>query len=285
MVASSSQAVFVQFPHPKDEHNPGGAKRQPWNRCDHARKFIRSDGRCVDRNGSIHDGSLVFWGEWEAPSYVIKCWPGDGCLPRFLHDPVWEDPADSDPRQNTDPWVFGDCFRYSNCKQLSQEKLRTLPRGSVILFGSTPGGNFVLDTVFVVRDAHRLVPKQPPEIDEAFRVCTIVPLSLDGECSGEEFVLYRGATREDPVEGMYSFAPCRRADSEEPRFCRPPITLPHDYLDPARTRSPSGAKRSRPIDQIRKQWESVRDQVFEARCFPGVWFRTPRLDNGCPPTN
>ncbi len=285
MVLTTTHVVFVQFPHPKDEHNPRGAKRQPWNRRNHARKFLRCDGRYVDHDGSTHNAPLVFWGEWEAPSYVIACWPQNGDLPRFLHDPVWEFATDSDPRQNTDPWVFGDCFRYSNCKQLSQRGLRALPRSSVILFGSTPGGSFVVDTVFVVRDAQRLVPKQPPQLDEIFRVCTVEPLSLDGECSGEEFVLYRGATFDDPVEGMYSFVPARRADREEPRFSRPRVTLARDFLNPTSRQSPNGANRLRPIDQIREQWESVRNQVIEAHRLLGVWFSTPRLDNGQPLAN
>lgn len=279
-MASSTHAVLVQFPHPGDEHNPGKAKRQPWNRCEHRRKFLRSDGRYVDRGGAIHDAPVVFWGEWEAPSHVIEHWPKDGDLPRFLQDPVWEYPTDSGPRQNTDPWVFGECFRYSNCKQLRQRGLQDLPRGSVILFGSTLNRKFVLDTVFVVRDAQRLIPRQPPEIDEAFRICTLEPLSTDASCSGENFVLYRGATQEAPIESMYSFVPCRRADSEIARFCRPSISLPSGYINPNSTQTPSGAKILRTPTQLREQWESVRTQVLDAGCLLGISFPTPRLDGG-----
>jgi hypothetical protein len=155
MVNVSMIPVFVHFPHPGDEHNPGNVRRQPWNTGNHRRKFLRSDGRYVAEDGSLYDASLVFWGEWEAPSYIVDCWLPEGRLPRFLHEPVWERPTTSGHRQNTDPWVFGDCFRYSNCKQLDQQlnpsALQRLTRGSIVLFGSTVDlksrPRFVIDTL------------------------------------------------------------------------------------------------------------------------------------------
>jgi hypothetical protein len=269
--------VFVQFPHPGDEHNPGKLNRQPWNRCEHRRKFLRCDGRHVDRDVRPYDAPLVFWGEWEPPSYVRRQWPINGALPRFLHEPVWEYPTDSEPQQNTDPWVFGDCFRYSNCRQLDRPALQTLSRGSVILFGSTLSGQFVLDTVFVVRDAQRFRTSQPPDTDDAFRVCTMQSLMTDSDCSGEAFVLYRGATYEAPVEGMYSFVPCRRADRADLRFARPPVSLP-GYIDPSSWRGPSGTNKPRSITELRQLWEKVRQQVL-VYCLLGVSFATPPLDD------
>jgi hypothetical protein len=269
--------VFVQFPHPGSEHNPGKAARQPWNKGKHRRKFLRCTGRYADGDGATRSALVVFWGEWEPPSYVIKQWSKDGHLPRFLHDPVWEYSTDREPRQNTDPWVFGDCFVYSNCKQLSQYALRTLTRGTVILFGSGLNADFVLDTVFVVRDSQRLLPKHPPKVDEPFRVCTIEPLASDAKCSGDAFVLYRGATFDAPVEGMYSFVPCRPADCAGPRFLRPAITLAKEYLNPSSTQTPRARPRS--LAQVQDQWEAVRRQVINASCSLGVSFSTPPLDD------
>jgi hypothetical protein len=133
-------SVFVHFPHPGTEHNPGRISRQPWNtNLKHRRKFLRSPGRYVAPGGSLAEAPLAFWAEWEAPSYVIQRWPEEGALPRFLQEPRWERPTIKGFRQNTDPWVFGDCFHYSNCYQLNQSGLRNLAAGSVILFGSTLG--------------------------------------------------------------------------------------------------------------------------------------------------
>ena len=51
---------------------------------------------------------------------------------------------------NTDPFIFGDRFLYSNCKQATSTRLRSLGRGSVIAFGSHTARRWVLDTVMVV---------------------------------------------------------------------------------------------------------------------------------------
>ena len=84
MDPGSRDAVYVvQFPHPGREHNPKDAPVMPWNAGSHARKFMRSPGRLVDRDGVAHDGSAVFWGEWEPPSRVVDRWAPDG-QPMYL---------------------------------------------------------------------------------------------------------------------------------------------------------------------------------------------------------
>jgi hypothetical protein len=273
-------AVFVQFPHPGTEHNPGKLKRQPWNRGEHRRKFLLSDGRYVAANRPLCEASLVFWGEWEAPSYIKKEWSREGSLPQFLHLPVWERPADSHPRQNTDPWVFGSSFLYSNCKQQNRSSswLRQLPPASVILFGSTPGGSFVIDTVFVVASSCSFVPaEEPPECDDAFVTCTIEALRTDEEAARTCFTLYRGATYEAPINGTYSFVPCRVGDKEA-RFQRPSISLPACYVNTKSRQAPKGATR-RPLAEVHDLWENVREQVLAAGCLLGVHFSTPRFDH------
>lgn len=280
--------VLVQFPHPGREHNPGKSTRQPWNTRDHGRKFLQSQGRYVTVDGhSSAEVPLVFCGEWEAPSYVIECWPKQGDLPRFLHEPVWERPRTREFRQNTDPWVFGDCFRYSNCKQLSQRGLRNLAPGSLLLFGSTIHSQFVIDTVFVVSERSTIFsPANRPKTDDVFRICTIDALSSGGPagcgaryCAAEahaNFTLYEGATFENPVDGMYSFSPCRRADDKEMRFARPILTL--DRVNPSSKQSPKGAKDELSLQEISNYWAMVCKQVVAAGCQLGVHFATPRED-------
>jgi hypothetical protein len=229
---------------------------------------------------SLSAGALVFWGEWEPPSYIIQRWEPKEHLPRFLHEPVWERPTARGKRQNTDPWVFGDCFRYSNCRQLTPSRrhsaLQELTPGSLVLFGSTVGGKFAIDTVFVVKDSQRFSPSKSPKTDEAFRVCTIESLRTSGNAN-DSFTLYRGATYEARINGMYSFVPCRRADADEMRFSRPSISLP-GYVNPKSTQSAYGAKSPRSAADIQNQWENVRKQVLDAGCLLGVRFSTPRLE-------
>jgi hypothetical protein len=133
----SDCAVLVHFPHPGTEHNPKRMSRQSWNtRKEHGRKFLCSLGQYVDdATRSPVEASLAFWGEWEAPSYVRQCWPREGELPQFLQEPVWEHPTFNGFRQNTDPWVFGDCFRYSNCKPTIRSPTRA---PSALVVGRQP---------------------------------------------------------------------------------------------------------------------------------------------------
>jgi hypothetical protein len=277
-IPAPSQFV-VQFPHPGREHNPGNARRQPWNIGDHRRKFLCSPGRFVSEDGSLSDGTLVFWGEWEPPSNIIQHWRKKDFLPLFLHEPVWErPPAGGMLRQNTDPWVFGDSFRFSNCQQLRKGRpsaLQRLTPGSLVLFGSAKRKRpeFTIDTVFVVKDSRPFSPGKSPKTDEAFRVCTVESLLTTGNAD-DPFTLYRGATYEARINGMYSFVPCRRANAGEPRFSRPSISLP-GYVNPKSTQSASGANSPRSATDVCEQWENVRRQVLEAGCALGVWFATP----------
>lgn len=280
-----SPAYFVQFPHPGGQHAPGNANRYLWNtRPYHRRKFLCSPGRYVNADGSVNEGALVFWGEWEPPSNVVERWPAEAELPRCLHEPVWSHPRTTAVRQNTDPWVFGDSFLYSNCRQLTPRKrpsaLQRLTPGSMVLFGSSLGGEFVVDTVFVVRDAtsFRLGEADALDIDEAFRVCALDSLRTMGD-PAYELTLFRGATLEAPVNGMFSFVPCRLAEGPSPRFARPSVDLP-GYVNPESRQAPSGALRPLSAATVAELWADVRDQVLAAGCLLGVHFPTPPCDGG-----
>jgi hypothetical protein len=175
--------------------------------------------------------------------------------------------------------------------------LQNLASGSVILFGSTlglasgAGPRFVLDTLFVVAEQRqRFTPTDPPNTDEAFRISTIESLSTGGDRNGcgtsnacgdanAWFTLYSGATYEAPINGMYSFVPCRRADREDFRFARPALSLPVEIVNPRSWQSPKGAGRPLPPHQIWDLWKIVRDQIIAAGCLEGVYFSTPPEDH------
>jgi len=117
--------MFVQFPHPGSEHEPGGTWMD-WNRRDHARKFLKAGGRYVLDGAAAH-GPVVFWGEWEPQSRVLETFPKPRPgYPRYLHEPYWMVPRHRTLLQNTDPLVFGKQFLYSNCRQARNQKLREL---------------------------------------------------------------------------------------------------------------------------------------------------------------
>jgi hypothetical protein len=136
----------------------------------------------------------------------------------------------------------------------------------------------------------KFTPIDPPNTDEAFRVSTIEALATGGDASawgpsgarGDAnawFTLYSGATYEAPINGMYSFVPCRRADREDFRFARPTVSLPPRVVNPRSWQSPKGAGRPLLPHEIRDLWKIVRDQVIAVGCLEGVHFSTPPEDH------
>ena len=184
---------------------------------------------------------------------------------------------------NTDPWVFGDRMIYSNCRQtiagahgeLRPTLMQRLARGSVICFGSTIGRAFCLDTVFVVASAETWAPRTAAHlgIDDAFRVCT-VEATATAKRQLLSLTLYRGATLDDPIDGMFSFVPARLASERDPRFARPRVSLP-GFINPSNVRSTLGSKRPLPFEVVRANWMVVRRQVLDAGVRLATWLQTP----------
>jgi hypothetical protein len=273
-------ACFVQFPHPGLEHSPA-TDVMPWNVAGHRRKFLIGPGRYVDADDRLHHGEVVFWGEWEPPSQIVRRWPRDGQLPRVLHRPSWARPATAAVRQNTDPWVFGEQMLYSNCKQITgtdrrPTSMQRLPRGSVICFGSTLDHEFRIDTVFVVASSQPWTAAEPDtlDVDEAFTVCTAETITACGIDTHTPLTLYRSATLDAPVHGMYSFVPARPADHPQPRFGRPPVQLP-GLINPASRQSTWGSRRQLPMSTVQDAWAALRDQVLAADLVLATHLTTP----------
>jgi hypothetical protein len=169
---------------------------------------------------------------------------------------------------------------YSNCRQTVSEgrpnSMQRLTRGSVVCFGSTIEGEFCVDTVFVVAGTEPWVPAEVEDldVDRAFKACTGGSIVTGKKGADWRLTLYRGATLDDPVEGMFSFVPARRADAGDARFARPPVRLP-GMVNPANWRSTWGSKRPLPIGTLRDSWEAVRHQVLAANLLLAVWLQTP----------
>lgn len=271
----------MQFPHPGSEHVSKGDE-MGWNDGSHRRKFLLNNGKTVNQRGeTTYDGLLTFWGEWEAPSTIQDRWKNRDQFPTVLHKPYWVDREVIPNQQNTDPWVFGPRFLYSNCKQLTHlgrpSSLQSLTPGSIILFGSTFHGHFMLDTVFVVGEAlTKFRPIDGIEIEsEAFRVCTIQSLaSLEPKKSSASLTLFAGATPENPINGMFSFTPARRADDPNCRFPRPPLTIT-GIINPMSWQSPRGAKVPVTLEEARATWLEAVKQVESHGLELGTNLQTP----------
>lgn len=260
-----AELKIVQFAHPGGEYSltraeiAAGVKQ--WNYGRHQRKFICAKGQYVDASGNLsHEQDLLFWGEWEPSSRVssVVKTHGTGVLPKWIHYPQLEVDKKGKvvapyfngktvkikkkcngkvvvqtvncARQNTDPFVFGDAFYYSCCKQRKKEnnkctytktKMCFLDKGSIIIFGSTIDSYFEVDTVFVVgesrpykvdnfkNDLNGFIPK---DYDQIMGFSHWIPT--------DEFVCYRGATPSQPINGMFSFVPCRTTENGPVGFPR-----------------------------------------------------------------
>ncbi len=272
---------FVQFPHPGREHRP----RPPaigtvmdFNVGDHKRKFLRADGAYLV-DGRREEGAFCFWGEWEAPSRVLDMWPKDGALPRFLHEPIYRPPT-GPKYQNTDPFVFGERFLYTNCKQLSIGWLRQLPAGSLVVFGSGTSEGFILDTVFVVGDPAprpyemgelRVVPENP-----ASDAIVFDPLRTTRHV-GAGCVAYQGRMHSDGDQAPYSFVPCRPADDDQ-RFARPLIEPTGPLRDLIEPKLFMGARRRELSDgEVAESWQHMVDLCRANGLVQGVFTRPPHI--------
>jgi hypothetical protein len=302
--------VLVQFIHPGKEHKPNAGGRKSWNTGDHRRKFMATPGRYVP-DGQVHAAEIGFWGEWEPESEVVRFVqqpvPGG---PRYVYRPFYRYPTSYTGQrlQNTDPFVFGDRFLYTGCKQYAAGRptgLRFMERGSVVLFGSSICGRFCLDTVFVVshwidhdRSSVRQVLKDAisptyaavtisPWYREDFRGSErgqaaqtrlgcgkpVAPERETGCGTGDSFRLYFGATWEEPVDGMFSFFPCVPLAEAINGFARPEIAIAGSITDNL-TQGQKFTDLQSPV-QAKRLWDEVVRQVQAEGLAPGVHAALP----------
>ncbi len=294
----------VQFLHPGQEH--GHDAHDPyyksWNHGPHKRKFLVSEGSYVDHDGSVASGRLTFWGEWEPPSAVTSLrQPNDDPLyPKWLHRPLLPSKiptpqgqssscggCQGGSYQNTDPFVFGNDFKYVVCQQYSPAKmtptkLAHLDRGSIVLFGSKghqdDGSFFQVDTVFVVgdyleydtQDADALLDDRVSSLYRqivyrmAFPEPTDYPMKLR---------LYFGATYAHPIHGMYSFVPARILDGQDVGF--PRIRL-HDrpYISNNLSQKFKSTE-SHSLAENHATWSELRQLTRDSGCVEAISLQHP----------
>ncbi len=282
---------FVQFPHPGPEHKPDHDGGKAWHmrlkrghEQSHRRKFMQLCGEWITADGTRQTGNLLAWGEWEPESDLIRRLnppKGDLRCPCYLWRPYYVPRNSYRDLHNTDPFIFGDRFLYSNCRQPSKSGLRHLDQGSVIVFGSGREIDGVpewwLDTVLVVQDfVDYAVPDVRVSLKDwvpaTFLDVTGGPLtdnaeqaSTSGTCvpTSGQLRLYRGATPNDPVDGMFSFFPAIPATADS-GFPRPLVELPGEYFNPRNFRAPKGQGSSRRPEELHDLWARLVERVRDA---------------------
>jgi hypothetical protein len=274
---------FVQFIHPGGEHWTDTPQMKSWNRDLHRRKFLKSAGRYL-ADGDLHSGELEFWGEWEPESRVVKRYNErveDG--PHFLYEPYYVHNPDGRWKQNTDPFVFGDHFHYTGCLQHTsrgETQLRHLAPGSVVLFGSCrQKSRFVVDTVLVVSERHvdhtrsDFMETLRPAVSDVYWAATGEVWYTGDAPTDRSHRLYFGAMYDEPVNGTFSFFPCRPYDADGNGFARAEINIP-GFITRHLTQGKKIARDLSP-DELRELWEIVATQVREQGLFLGVHATLP----------
>lgn len=216
--------LIVQLNHPGNEkpykigdgyQNINGLIIREWNDDpQHYRKFIKNDGQyLISLESEPENGKLLFWGEWEGNS-VFKPFKNENDRPNGIHEPFHSTLIRG--FENTDPYVYGEFFKYATCKQSGQ--LCDLDSFSLILFGSTyPSLNaFYLDTVFVVKYHETAIDVSSnggSKYSLIYREETLEELDNDylGPEPSQVKKLYHGLSWRENRE-YFSFVPCKLED-------------------------------------------------------------------------
>jgi hypothetical protein len=306
----------------------------PWNDGAHFRKFMKAPGRYVKNLSSelSEECNITFWGEWEpaTPFSTItypNSKPADNLIekirskgrPQFLHEVYKLKKETGDYLQNTDPCVFGENFYYTNCKMTGQ--MRQLNKGDIILFGTSgkkdkeTGTKYMeLDTVFVIADKVEITKKDYPAFkdfsDEKYEYFRNSVLEKIFERKSKrlgnyyviddskKFIIYKGATYDCPVNGMYSFVPCKNYSNNQNEYAFGKVVLIEDQfkdimnvtLNSAAT--PAFNNKRRPILECYREyakfkgsdeslatsfWELIARTVLEQECYLGVELKAPKI--------
>ena len=253
----------------------------PRRNATHVRKLLVAPGSYrTEIEGEELLDEIVFWGEWEAVSRYER--PYDFGVHRPLAPARDQRPCNP---QNTDPFVFGERFLYTVCGQtrVQAKQIHNLAAGSVIVFGSVLDYRFVCDTVFVVAESvphtqstWRDVLEQ--HVPGEFITTTLEPIYAVRQRKKPQYTLHIGATPARPVDGLFSFVPCRPA--RQGRFERPRV----DDLPGL----PSGNKRavrfneSIAPDEVAKVWRRLAQRVLDCGLALGTYVEVPTVRSGPP---
>lgn len=277
----------VQKEYPADGYLPlpDGRIIRKWNSdISHYRKFLLNNGEYLKTmSDTPKKDELLIWGEWEGNSFFTPLIQLNDYYPNGRHKPFHS--IQIIGTQNTDPYVFGECFYYATCKQIG--KRCKLDPGSVILFGSVHiNKGFLLDTVFVVGPKYESA--KTVEVNNA-KNYSIVYKQETLERLGNEFLgpnpsktkrIYHSQTWDDN-NAFFSFVPCR-TENEENRKGFERALIPFDGLPFGirLTTNPQAVKYlSDDPFEILKIWRYVVQETLDQKFYLGIKFDEPSIFN------
>lgn len=181
-----------------------------WNKeWTHYRKFIQNKGSYLrNLNFNPQMDELLFWGEWEPQSDFTITGLSGKLKANAIHKPFIS--MSGVEIHNTDPFVFGADFYYSNCKQ-NRNNMNNLNAGDLIIFGTEYDEGFALDTVFVVKNSvtAQTYLNNPTSFPLILRQSTLDLNNLYRNNSSLKLykgLMYNSKLKKDEI---YSFFPCK----------------------------------------------------------------------------
>ena len=191
-----------------------------WNNLDkHKRKFMRMNGVAyLDAKKRPNKGEVTFWGEWEAQSNfdVISETNKNLDKPRLCHKPYFDSSYRDEKKHGTDPFIFGDHFWFTHCKQDSYPSIRNLGEDSIVIFGSERIQDkiFLVDTIFVVRKrfSQKEIRENIEEYDDLLRKNNLELKDLIRDESKSEYGFYQGKSY--MKNEIFSFVPAKVLDEK-----------------------------------------------------------------------
>ncbi|GAB6278142.1 MAG: hypothetical protein STSR0006_01370 [Lentimicrobium sp.] len=289
---SDMAIMTVQLNHPAVEKefsnkgfcNAGHQIIREWNDNpnQHYRKYIRNKGiyieSIIDSNPKNDD--LMFWGEWEGYS---KFQPLKRTNPNGIHEPFHS--IIGRGCQNTDPYVFGDFFKYAICLQTGV--MRNLDPGSLILFGTTTKVGFLLDTVFVVKSkeiAKNVFLNNAANYNQVYREETIEQLGETylgpnysrNNCIYHSHTWWNKQNNEYKEFDYFSYVPCRINDETYDKAIIPiPPMAKQRVGHPYRHLNPPNEEWTSP----KKVWDYITKEVIKQGLYLGIRLEEPKINN------
>lgn len=253
-----------------------------WNNENvHYRKFIQNNGHYIDGLKDLNpkQAELYFWGEWEGNSIFNPFPKADfRILPNGLHKLFHSTVIKG--TQNTDPYIFGDSFKYCVCKQ--KGRLTSLVLDDLILFGTVlPSLNkFYIDTVFVIKDNNSSANVKATEgatYSQVYKEETLEQLDeyLKKPTKENNNKVYHSKTWWDDKK-YFSFVPCK-LDYDEVGFERLFIKL--DNLTFGLSSNPTGISFLNNCHLCSQDlWKEIVKTCREQGFVLGVKFEEPIFD-------
>jgi len=298
----------IQFFHPGSEHghDKGNRNHKSWSVPPHKRKFMSVIGDCLKKDGSlVTNQNILLWGEWEPDSRVKEFseYVNNGKLPRYLHYPYIRNELPEPNKNlkscnkklkscnnkkellNTDPFIFGDNFKYAICRQCEQfngYRICNLEPGTIIIFGSLYNDkqfnickSMKVDTVFVVSknnidkdefltiNYNNLSDNNKTYFDVSFRMA----FPNDEMIHNTNNKIYTGVKYEekDKYDGLFSFVPAMENSEKTPKkgFSRIEIDL---FNETGNTRT-SFMVRDMSTRECIEYWTKLKDNcLFATGC-------------------